>query len=199
MQHQHATSHLERGGVVAAPTETFFGLLADATNPVALDALFHIKPRSGASALIIPTLGAWEPLVEQIPEVARRLAERFWPGPLTIVLVAAPDLDPRLSVEGTVGVRLPGPSVAAEICAAYGRPLTATSANVHGEAPSVDARDATSAFPDAADAGRLLVVPGRSPGGAPSTLVKVTGQRIAVLREGAVPVADIEGAIGAAL
>src|SRR4051794_11176829 len=83
-----AVAHLKSGGVVAVATETFFGLCADARRGSAVDAVFALKGReeTKASALLIPDLEAWEPLVTSVPPLARRLAVRFWPGPLTIAL-----------------------------------------------------------------------------------------------------------------
>src|SRR5262245_19477563 len=125
---------LEAGAVVAAATESFFGLLADATNAVAISALARLKPRPDKGVpILLPNREAWRGLVVAIPPLAERLADRFWPGRLSIGLVARPEIDARLVLDGTIAVRLPGPSPAAELCARFGRPLTATSANLPGE------------------------------------------------------------------
>lgn len=190
-----AVAALKEGKVVAAATETFFGLLADVENPRALDAVFRLKGRGAekASALLLPSLEAWAALVLEIPPEAARLAEAFWPGPLTIVLPARPGLDPRLVMDGRVGVRLPSASPAADIVHAYGKPLTATSANRTGEPPLVDSKDVERVFEGEAKAGRLVVVPGRAPGGRPSTLVVIEGGEVRVVREGAIARERVEG------
>lgn len=188
---------LKDGRVVAAATETFFGLLADIDDPQALDAVFALKGRGGekASALLLPSFEAWSALVLEIPPLAERLAEAFWPGPLTIVLPAKPGLDPRLVVDGRVGVRWPASSPAADLARAYGKPLTATSANRTGEPPLVGSEQVERAFAAEVRAGELLVLPGTAPGGAPSTIVAVQANELRVLREGALPKSTLEAAL----
>lgn len=189
-----AVAALNEGKVVAAATETFFGLLADVENPRALDAVFRLKGRAAekASALLLPSLEAWAALVWEIPPVAARLAEAFWPGPLTIALPAKPGLDPRLVLDGRVGVRLPSASPAAEIVRAYGKPLTATSANRTGEPAPVESSEVERVFAPAIAALELVVVPGRAPGGRPSTLVVIEGGEVRVVREGAIAREKVE-------
>jgi L-threonylcarbamoyladenylate synthase len=170
-----ALGALARGAAVAAATETFFGLLVDPTRPRALDVLFAMKGRQAEKgvALLVPGKEAWRTLVAEIPELAEKLADHFWPGPLTIALAARPELDPRLTVAGTVAARCPGPSDAARIVAAFRAPLTATSANRAGEPACVTGDEVRAAFHEAVAAGDLVVVPGIAPGGEPSTLVAV--------------------------
>jgi L-threonylcarbamoyladenylate synthase len=184
---------LAQGAAVAAATETFFGLLVDPARPGALDALFALKGRQADKgvALLVPDKVAWRSLVTDIPALAEALADRFWPGPLTIALAARPGLDPRLTVDDTVGVRCPGASDAARIVSAFGAPLTATSANLAGAPACVTTLDVEAAFPDALREGRLALVPGTAPGGEPSTLVAVAGGRIRVVRSGRVSESDL--------
>lgn len=189
---------LRSGGVVAVATESFFGLLADITSPKALDALFSLKPRGADKAvgLILPWPEAWPSLVADIPPAAHALGSALWPGPLSIALPAAPTLDARLAPNGTIAVRDPGPCPARELARAFGGPLTATSANQPGAPPAVRASEVTAAFgPGIAD-GRLVVVPGESPGGQPSTLVAVEPGAVRLLRAGAVPVSALSGVLG---
>jgi len=182
------TRVLESGAVVAAATESYFGLLADATNPRALDALFSLKPRGAERGvgLILSGRDSWPSLVTDVPDVARALADAFWPGALTIALPARPEVDPRLTVAGTIAVRDAGPSQARDLALGLGRPLTATSANLPGEPPARRALDVERAFAAAIQDGRLVVSPGESPGGAPSTLVTFQAGRIVLVRQGAV-------------
>jgi L-threonylcarbamoyladenylate synthase len=195
-ERERAVSALRDAKVVAAPTESFFGLLADATRTDAIDALFRIKPRSAGVGLILPDASAWTSVVSEIPALATRLARSFWPGPLTIVLEAAAGVDSRLTVDGTVAVRVAGPSAAAELALALGRPLTATSANAHGAPPATRSDAVEAAFAEALGGGALMVVPGECPGGAPSTLVRIEKGGFSVVRAGAIADTDIRAACG---
>jgi L-threonylcarbamoyladenylate synthase len=193
-----ALAALERGGVLAAATETLFGFLADATRRDAIDRLFTLKPRGHEKGvpLLVPDLDSWRTLVREVPAVARRLADAFWPGPLTIALAAADAVDPRLTLEGSVAVRMPGPSIAAALVRALGRPLTATSANRPGEPPAVDPADVRTTFASELARGDLYLVGTRAPGGAPSTVVSVEGERWRVVRLGAVGLERLEQVVG---
>src|SRR6186713_213947 len=187
---------LGRGGVVAIATESFFGLLADAARADAIERLASLKPRGADKGmpLVLPDRDAWTALVESVPDAARALADAFWPGGLSIALRAAASLDTRLVLEGRIAVRLPGASPAAELVRAYGRALTATSANLPGEPPATTAEAVERSFPRALEDGTLTVWRDASPGGAPSTMVVVEGERARIAREGAVPrskVADV--------
>lgn len=188
-----ALAELEDGGVVAAPTETFYGLLADVSRIDAVDRLFELKPRGADKGvpIVLPGRTAWRALVEELPPVAERLADAFWPGPLTIALPAASDVDRRLTLDGTVAVRLPGASPAAELARLAGQPLTATSANNPGAPPPANAADVRSAFGAAITDGRLYVLEGRCPGGHASTVVVVDGERVRLARQGAIAARDI--------
>jgi L-threonylcarbamoyladenylate synthase len=192
-----ALSTLERSGVVAAPTETFFGLLADATRPEAIDRLFRLKPRGHEKGvpLILPDRASWRALVRELPATAERLAEAFWPGPLTIALPAVTELDARLLVDGRIAVRLPADSLAARLARACGRPLTATSANHTGEPPASTADQVRASFAAALERGELFLAGEQAPGGAPSTVVVVESDRWRVVRVGAVSVERIESAL----
>jgi L-threonylcarbamoyladenylate synthase len=182
---------------VAAATETFFGLLADARRSSAIDRVFSMKGRDASKgvALLLPDRAAWTSLVTEIPPLAAQLADAFWPGPLTIALSVRDGIDARLQWDGTIAVRWPGPSDASRLTAAYGAPLTATSANIAGESPAEQAADVEAAFPAAMARGELCVVSGRAPGGAPSTLVRVEGGRVQVLRRGQIRESELAGVV----
>jgi L-threonylcarbamoyladenylate synthase len=189
---------LEQGGVVAIATESFFGLLADVANPKALDVLFSLKPRGADKSvgLILPWPDAWASLVVDVPMAAHALGAALWPGPLSIALPAAPSLDARLAPNGTIAVRDPGPCPARELARAFGRPLTATSANQPGAPPATRDEEVRAAFASGIADGTLTVVPGTSPGGEPSTLVAVEQGKVRLLRSGAVPVSALTGVLG---
>jgi len=177
---------LERGEVVACPTETFLGLLADASNERAIERVAELKgrPADMPIALLLPDALALAQVASSPSGEARALMEAHWPGPLTILLAAKPGLSPRLTRKGKVGVRVPGPSPAADLVRAFGRPLTATSANRTGEPPIRSAEDLSETLVD----GLGGVVPGVSPGGAPSTLIDTTTSPMQLLRSGAIDI-----------
>jgi len=190
-----ALAYLAAGKVVAAATESFFGLLADIQNPVAVEALFSLKPRGADKGVptLLPSREAWPALVEgEIPELAQSFAHELWPGGLSIALPAAPSVSPRVALGGTLAVRLPGGSPAAELCARFGRALSATSANLPGAPPATESSAVEREFASAVAEGRLFVLSGKSPGGAPSTVVSVSEERFAVARVGAVPISALE-------
>src|SRR5699024_2670629 len=136
----HALEALSRGEVVACPTETLIGLLADARDPEAVERVAALKGRPVGipMALLVPSLSSSIEVVEHIPKEAEDLAARHFPGPLTLLMRARAGLSPWLVHEGKVGLRVPGPSPALELVRAFGGPLTATSANLSGE-PSIRA------------------------------------------------------------
>jgi len=177
---------LERGEVVACPTETFLGLLADARNERAIERVAELKgrPADMPIALLLPDALALAQVASFPSGDARALMEAHWPGPLTILLAAKPGLSPRLTRNGKVGVRVPGPSPAADLVRAFGRPLTATSANRTGEPPIRSAEELSETLVD----GLGGVVPGVSPGGAPSTLIDTTTSPMQLLRSGAIDI-----------
>ncbi len=185
-----AVRALRRGDVVAAATESFFALMVDAESSQALDRLFALKGRAPTKGvgLMVPSVVVWTSLVGDVPELGARLAGRYWPGPLTLVLPAARALDPRVLTAQTVAVRIPGPSPAATIVAAFGGPVTATSANLAGEPPCAIGAELRQALEvDDAD---VLVVGPDAPGGPVSTLVSIDNGQVRVLRQGAI--SDVE-------
>jgi L-threonylcarbamoyladenylate synthase len=190
-----ALAQLAAGRVVAAATESFFGLLADIGQPSAVEALFALKPRGADKGVpvILPERAAWPALVAgALPPLAQAFADAFWPGGLSIALPAAQGVAARVALGGSLAVRLPGASPAAELARRYGRPLSATSANLPGAPPAVHSGAVAAAFAHAVAQGGLLVLAGASPGGAPSTVVSVSERDYAVARVGAVAIADLD-------
>ena len=127
--------HSEEGGVIAFPTETFYGLGADARNEEAIEKIFGIKGRDFKNPILV-VIGDREHLdafAADIPMEARKLMGRFWPGPLTIVFRAAPSVSPKLTAGGEkIGIRLTSHPIAMAISKRLGGPVTATSANLSG-------------------------------------------------------------------
>jgi L-threonylcarbamoyladenylate synthase len=174
---------LFRGEVIACPTETQMGLLADALDDEAIarvGALKH-RPASEPIGLIVPSLEVALQLVSELTPLARQLAEQHWPGPLTLVMRARPHVPAGVQKHGTVAIRVPGPSPAYDLVRAFGGPLTATSANISGQPPLATEAELRAAFGE----GLAGIVPGSPPGGAPSTIVDVTTERPVLVRAGA--------------
>jgi L-threonylcarbamoyladenylate synthase len=180
-----AVEAIRRGGVVAFPTDTLYGLAADPRDEEAVAAVFGVKRRATERtiALVASTLAQAETLVV-FSDQARQLARYFWPGPLTLVVPAASDVaDSVLSETRLIGVRVPDHPVARALAELCGHPLTATSANRSGEPATDDPEDVARRLRDI----DVLVDAGRSPGGAPSTVVDASSAQIRLLREGALP------------
>jgi L-threonylcarbamoyladenylate synthase len=185
------------GGLVAFPTDTYYALGAAALNGDAVARVFAAKrrPESGPLPVFIGDLGQWRMVVSEIPEAARRLAERFWPGPLTIVCRRAPHLPPLLTGGGdTIGVRQPGALLALAVCRALGMPVTGTSANTHGGPPPVTAIEVGMDLGGHVD---LILDGGACPGGHPSTVIDVTRTPPVVVRAGGVAVEELREVVGA--
>ncbi len=188
-------ARLAAGELVAFPTETVYGLGADATSSDAVLKIYETKGRPRFNPLIVHVadLEMAERLVELSP-VARKLA-RFWPGPLTLVLPRRPDAglsDIVTAGLDTVGIRIPDHSLARELIRAAGRPLAAPSAN-----PSGKLSPTTAAQVDRGFGGRVPVLDGGpSQSGVESTIIAVEGDTMTQLRAGALPREDIEAALG---
>ena len=177
---------LRRGGLVAYPTETFYGLGALARDRAALARLARAKLRPEGKPL--PLLAADLAQVEEVAVVtpeAARLAARFWPGPLTLVLAAVPGLDDAITAgTATVAIRVPGSDVARALARAAGGALVSTSANVSGEPPPADAAALSPALVARLD---HVLDGGTTPGGLPSTIVSLGADGPRLVRAGVVP------------
>jgi L-threonylcarbamoyladenylate synthase len=186
-----AVDAIRRGGVVAMPTDTLYGLAVDPFCVEAVDRVFAVKGRAAERALplVAAALEQVTMSIGVLPPLAARLASRFWPGPLTLLL-AAPRSLPEAVSGGTalVGVRVPAHAVTRALCRACGGLLTATSANMSGAAPSASPDDVARALGDRID---VLVDAGMAPGGLPSTIVDATGAAPVLVRAGAIRWEDI--------
>ncbi|HET7465662.1 MAG TPA: L-threonylcarbamoyladenylate synthase [Candidatus Dormibacteraeota bacterium] len=175
-----AAQLLRGGGVIAFPTDTVYGLGAEASDEVAQKRIFAIKGRPVGMPLIL--MAAAESQLEgwvHIDTRAEEIIRRWWPGPLTVILHGTGGR--------TVGVRIPKHEVALELLRASG-PLMTTSANLHGKDPAMTAEEAGEL------AGLAAVLDGgRAPGGTPSTVLDLTGPEPHILREGAIPARELLG------
>ncbi|MFZ5996725.1 MAG: L-threonylcarbamoyladenylate synthase [Nitrospirota bacterium] len=180
-------SLLEQGGVIAYPTETFYGLGARYDNVQALERIFTIKrrPKEKTMPLIIGNVEQLSLLTTAVTDTARQLMERFWPGPLTILFTARPGLSEYIVAGGKVAVRVPGESFALQLARAASFPFTATSANPSSLPPATTAAAVADYFDAAVD---LIVDDGETESKLPSTIVDATGTSPVVLREGALDI-----------
>jgi L-threonylcarbamoyladenylate synthase len=183
-----AAALLRQGGVVAFPTETFYGLGAAASDAVAVRRIFRLKGRDATKPLLVlvDSIAMAEGLAVAVTSRAHELMRRHWPGPLTLVLRARPGLPPEVTAgTGTIGVRLSPHPVARGLVRALGGPVTAPSANREGAAPPTTAAEVLAAFDGAID---LILDAGPTAGGAASSVVDVTTETARVLRQGAVTI-----------
>ncbi len=181
-----AAGTLRSGGLVAFPTESFYGLGADALDPRALARVFAVKgrPESKPLLVLVDSVEMAEGLVAELPSGARELMARHWPGALTLVLKAALHLPDKLTAgTGTVGVRMPGHPIALAVVRAAGLAVTAPSANPSGAEPPTTAQDVRRYFDGAVD---LILDGGTTAGGAGSTIADCTVWPPRVLRQGPV-------------
>jgi len=173
---------LKAGGLVALPTDTVYGVGALAFDGKAVESIYAAKDRPVEKAIpvLIGDLGDAEKVGADIPDSARRLATRFWPGPLTILVPKRADLPESVSATQTVGVRVPDHEVARALLRAAG-PMAVTSANISGGQSPVTAEEVYKQLGGRID---LIIDGGKTPGGIPSTLVDCTAASLKVLREG---------------
>lgn len=177
--------------IVAIPTDTLYGLAVDPFQAAAVEKIFEVKgrPADRGLPLIAADVQQVRERLGRLTPLADRLAARFWPGPLTLLLAAPPALASRVSGgTGKVGVRVPAHETARLLCRTCEIPLTATSANVSGARPSADPDIIAGALGDRVD---LLVDAGVTPGGLPSTIVDATGDEPALVRDGRIPWTEI--------
>jgi len=187
---------LRAGGVVAFPTETFYGLGADANREAAVEKIFRLKGRAVQNpiSVIVDTEREVIPLVESLPAVAQILMQKFWPGALTLLFAAAPAVLPRLTAgTGKIGIRVSSHPVARLIAKRLAGPLTATSANLSGGQECSTAREVLRVFGDHLDA---IIDGGTTTGGLGSTIMDVTVAPPLIIREGVVSRSDILDALG---
>jgi L-threonylcarbamoyladenylate synthase len=182
-----ASAAILAGHVVIVATDTLYGLSVDPHNPAAVEALFELKRRAANQPmpLVASDMAQVERWAGHVTAVAKRLAERFWPGPLTLIVDGWPELVPAVhGGSGGVGVRVPDHAVTRALARAAGRPLAATSANPSGQPPTAEPdRIAPGIVAGAA----LFLDSGPAPGGLPSTIVDTRGTTPVLVRAGVVP------------
>ena len=179
-------SILKRGGIVAFPTDTVYGLGACANLPQAVERVYQVKerPRNMALPLLLARILQISEVAEPVPPIAWLLAHNFLPGALTLVLHKSNSVPDIITGGGiTVAVRIPAHPIPVALADGVGMPIVGTSANLSGKPSVLTADKVYSQFGDKVD---LVIDGGRCPGGRESTIVDVTGETPVVLREGAI-------------
>ncbi len=188
-------SVLNSGGVIAFPTDTFYGLGADPFNPEALSKIFRIKqrPPDKPLLLLIHSPDQLKDLAREVTDNARTLMDRFWPGPLTLIYKATPGLPDALTAgTNTIGMRLPDHQFTRRLLEELDQPLTAPSANISGAGELRTAQEVEQVLGAELD---LIVDGGPAPGGKVSTVLDTTTNPPTLIREGAVSRSDLESVL----
>ncbi|HET7440818.1 MAG TPA: L-threonylcarbamoyladenylate synthase [Terriglobales bacterium] len=190
---KYAAEQIRAGQVLGMPTDTFYGLAADPFNLRAVDRVYEIKTRSRHKplSLLIESVDQAEDLARPLPEEFYKLARRFWPGPLTIIVRAASRLPLKVTANtGNVALRVPSARIPLAVIQAAGIPITATSANLSGAAECTTAEQVRDQLRDRIS---IIVDGGASPREVASTIVDLTDDdaRWMILREGAIPAQEI--------
>lgn len=194
---EQAVAVIRRGGVVAFPTETYYGLAVDPFNREALARLFVLKRRAPDKPILtlVGERAQLPQLTARVPALYEPLIAAFWPGPLTLVFQARPELPEALTgYSGTIGVRISSHPLAAGLTAAWGGPLTATSANFSGQPAAVSAAEVIAQLGPDVD---YVLDGGQTPGGPGSTLVGLEDHQPRLLRAGVIPFESIMAALAA--
>ncbi|HYD16599.1 MAG TPA: L-threonylcarbamoyladenylate synthase [Candidatus Nanoarchaeia archaeon] len=196
----YAAEQIRNGQVLGMPTDTFYGLAADPFNLRAVDRVYEIKTRGRHKplSLLIESLEQAEELADFLPEEFHELAKKFWPGPMTIIVKAAARLPLKVTANtGNIAIRVPAAPIPLAVIKAAGLPITATSANLSGAAECTTALAVKQQLEDRVP---LIVDGGTSPRSVPSTIINLSerGARWKVLREGAVPISEVEAILGRA-
>ncbi len=192
---RYAAQWLNRGAIVAVPTDTLYALAADPVNLAAVDEIYRVKGRLETRALpiLINSLDHASVLARELPDNFYRLAEAFWPGPLTLVVDASTRLPLKVTANTRrVALRWPNHAIVSQLITELGVPLTGTSANISGS-PTCASGDEV--FRQLGDRIPLILDAGDTNGIMPSTIVELRGDHWCIGREGAIPADDIQAAL----
>ena len=193
----YVADRIRQGSVVGLPTDTFYGLAVDPYNLHAVERVYEIKERERHKplSLMIENVEQAEELAYELPDDFYLLAEKFWPGPLTMIVRAAPRLPLKVTANsGNIAVRMPQSAVSLAIVRALKCPVTATSANLAGE---MECTTAAGVIEQMGDRVQLLVDGGATPRSVPTTIVNLAENgKWFLMREGAIPPAAIEDVLG---
>jgi L-threonylcarbamoyladenylate synthase len=187
-----AVAALKRGEVIVFPTETLYGLGADALDSTAVKKVFQLKGRDANDPIpvLVSDVEMLLRLIAEVPAAAKPLISRFWPGPLTLVFPGRQDIPaPLLNAAGGIGVRISSQPIATELVRGLGRPVTATSANPSGKEPARTVHEAKNYFAGQID---VFVDGGVLTSKRGSTVAQVIGDAIKIIREGEIPAAELK-------
>jgi len=193
-----AASVVRRGGIVVFPARCLYGLAADAFNEEAVERIFEIKGRRSEKPILVlaDSFLMLSCLVRNIPPMAQKIMDNFWPGGITIVFEANDNLPSNLTAgTGRIGIRRPGHPVASALARAVGGPVTGTSANLSGIQGCLNVSEID---PDIAESVDLIIDAGELKGGTGSTVVDLTGELPVIIREGEISKKEIFKALGLA-
>ena len=184
---------LQKGGVIAFPTDTVYGLGADAFNSTAVERIYEIKnrPKHRQLPLLIADVERLVTLADPIPEIAWFLARRFWPGGLTLVLSKTDSVPAYLASGPTIAVRVPDHPVCLAIIQQVGNPIIGTSANISGQPAALTAEEVGQQLGGKLD---FIINGGKCPGGKESTVVDITCESPIILRQGIILSHEIDKA-----
>jgi len=191
-QIDQAIDILRKGGIVAFPTDTVYGLGANAADDGAVVKVYEVKgkPRHLPIPLLLGYVSQITTVARDVPEIAWRLAQHFLPGGLTLVLYKSPSVSSLITGEGEkVAVRVPDHPIPIALIEGLGAPITGTSANITGSPNLMTAQDVHCQIGDRVD---LIIDGGRCPGGIASTVLDLTGEAPRILREGAISREEIK-------
>ncbi len=194
---EQAINALKQGGIVAFPTETFYGLAVDPENDQAIASLFALKKRATGKplSLLVPDLEILSSSVHSIPLPYKKLFSVFWPGPLTLVFPAPTNSSPLLTGDdNTLAIRISSNPVAQHLCRLWGRSFTATSANISGKPALVTAAEVHDLWGDEI---ACVLDGGETPGGKGSTIVRCVEREYTchILRDGVISASLISQAL----
>jgi len=185
-------SSLKRSGIIAYPTDTVYGLGAGIGYPQAIERIYAVKERQldMPLPLLVSDIYQITTLAKSVPPIARMLIQKYLPGALTIVMPASSSVPDIITAGGkTVAVRIPAHPVPIALIKGLGTPIVGTSANLSGQPSALTAEEVYSQLGDKVD---FIVDGGRCLGGKESTIIDISGEKPVILREGAIPSAEIE-------
>lgn len=177
---------LKAGGIIAYPTESFYALGAMALNEKAIRKIFDLKnrPYGKPLPLIVDDMQTLLAVANEIPDQAKEMMNKFWPGPLTMIFKATKEVPQLITGDSkNVAVRIPGESIALQIAKLIKAPVTATSANLSSKPPAINSEAVLLYFGESID---LILDGGQAPGGKPSTIIDITVTPPRILREGSI-------------
>jgi L-threonylcarbamoyladenylate synthase len=191
-QVEQATTILKQGGIVACPTDTVYGVVAAINIEPAVERIYRIKgrPRSQALPILLADKSQMADVAKIVPLLAWRLADKFWPGALTMVLLKSESVSDIVTGGGkTVAVRMANHPMPIAIIRGLGVPIVGTSANLSGKPSALTAEEVRTQLGDKVD---MIIDGGRCPGGIESTIVDLSGEAPRIIRQGAIPPEEIE-------